>query len=147
MSLLRAPSTACQSTPACMFARSSAYAYFLEIVVGKWEVQMLKRRGAKTDPCATPFWDVVNCFVCFYRWLRVKLQLPIISMIMRNMCLTGSNRSNLRRDTTQCRRLLWDRQTQLQPSQPRCLASAKWPDLRSTSRVENQPVPEGVMDR
>jgi len=42
----------------------------------------------------------------------------------------------------QCRRLLWYRQTQVRPSSlPRsyaqCLASARWPELRSTSRVES----------
>ena len=35
MSLLSAPSTASQSPSACMIARSSAYAYFLEMVAGR----------------------------------------------------------------------------------------------------------------
>jgi len=38
MSLLSTPSTACQSPSACMIARSSAYAYFLEMVVGRSEM-------------------------------------------------------------------------------------------------------------
>jgi len=38
MSLLSTPSTAYQSPTACMIARSSAYAYFLETVFGKSEV-------------------------------------------------------------------------------------------------------------
>jgi len=38
MSLLSAPSTACQSPSACMIARSSAYAYFLGMVAGRSEV-------------------------------------------------------------------------------------------------------------
>jgi len=38
MSLLSTPSTACQSPSACMIARSSAYAYFLETVVGRLEM-------------------------------------------------------------------------------------------------------------
>jgi len=38
-----------------MIARSSAYAYFLEMVVGRLEMYMLKRRGGRTDPCRTPF--------------------------------------------------------------------------------------------
>jgi len=38
LSLLSTPSTACQSPSACMIARSSAYAYFLETVVGKSEM-------------------------------------------------------------------------------------------------------------
>jgi len=35
MSFLSTPSTACQFPSACMIARSSAYAYFLEMVVGR----------------------------------------------------------------------------------------------------------------
>ena len=38
MSLLSAPSTASQSPSACMIARSSAYAYFLEMMAGRSEV-------------------------------------------------------------------------------------------------------------
>jgi len=38
MSLVRIPSTACQSPSACMIARSSAYAYFLETVVDRSEM-------------------------------------------------------------------------------------------------------------
>jgi len=38
MSLLSTPSTACQSPSACMIARSSLYAYFLETVVGRSEM-------------------------------------------------------------------------------------------------------------
>jgi len=38
MSLLSTPSTACQSPSACMVARSSAYAYSLETVVGRSEM-------------------------------------------------------------------------------------------------------------
>ena len=37
MSLLSTPSTAFQCRPACMIARSSAYAYYLETVVGRSE--------------------------------------------------------------------------------------------------------------
>ena len=38
MSLLSTPSTACQSPSACRIARSSAYAYCLETVVGRTEM-------------------------------------------------------------------------------------------------------------
>jgi len=38
MSLLSAPSTASQSPSACMIARSSVYAYFLEMVAGRSEM-------------------------------------------------------------------------------------------------------------
>jgi len=54
MSLPNTPSTACQSVSACMIAGSSAYAFFLEMVVGKSEMQVLKRRGGRTDTCGTP---------------------------------------------------------------------------------------------
>jgi len=46
-----------------MIARSSAYAYFLEMVVGRSEMYMLKRRGARTDICGTPF----------LRWRNLRL--------------------------------------------------------------------------
>ena len=51
MSLVSTPSTACRSPSACMIAKSSGYAYFLEKVVGRSEMKMLKRRRARTDPC------------------------------------------------------------------------------------------------
>jgi len=53
MSLPNTPSTDCQSLSACMIAGSSAYACVLETVVGESEMQVLKRRGTKTDPCGT----------------------------------------------------------------------------------------------
>jgi len=52
MSLLTIPSTACQSSLACIMGRSSAYAYFLETVDGRSE---MKRKGARIDPGGTPF--------------------------------------------------------------------------------------------
>ena len=55
MSLLSTPFTACQSPSACMIARSSAYRDILETVVGMSEMKMLKGRGARVDPCGTPF--------------------------------------------------------------------------------------------
>jgi len=39
---------------ACMIAKSSAYAYFLEMVLGRSEMLMLKRKGSRTDPCGMP---------------------------------------------------------------------------------------------
>jgi len=39
MSLLSTPSAACQSPSACMIPRSLLYAYFLEMVVGTWQVR------------------------------------------------------------------------------------------------------------
>jgi len=41
MYLLSTPSAACQSPSACMIARSSAYAYFLEMVVGKSQMTVV----------------------------------------------------------------------------------------------------------
>jgi len=91
MSLLSAPSTACQSPWACMIARSSAYAYFLEMVVGRSEIYMLNSRGARTDLCGTPFLRRRNLLLWPFPVARVKLRLPTISMIMWTMCLIGSN--------------------------------------------------------
>jgi len=59
-----------------------SYAYFLEKVVGRSEMWMLKRRGARTVPCGAPF-------------LRGRNLLPTIYMIMWTMCLSGSNRISL----------------------------------------------------
>jgi len=53
-SLMSTPSTACQSS-ACMIARLSAYAYFLETMFGRSEMYMLNRRRARTNPCGTAF--------------------------------------------------------------------------------------------
>ena len=95
LSLLSAPSTACQSPSAYMLAGSSAYAYFLEMVVGRSDMQMLKRRYTRTDQCGIPF---LRCrYLVFWPFLvvKVKLWLPTISMMMWTMCLSGSNCSSL----------------------------------------------------
>ena len=73
MSLLSTPSTASQSPSACMIAWSSAYAYFLETVAGRSEVKMLNRRGARTDPCGTPFLRRRNLLLWPFPVVRVKL--------------------------------------------------------------------------
>jgi len=93
ISLLSIPSTVCQ--PPCMIARSSVYAYFLERVIGKSEVYMWKRRGAKTDSFGKLFLRCRNLLHLLLLVIRVRLRLPTISMIMRTMCLSGRNRSNL----------------------------------------------------
>ena len=55
MSLLSTPSTACQSPPAGMIVRSSAYTYFLETAVGRPEMSTLNRRGCQDGS----LWDVI----------------------------------------------------------------------------------------
>ena len=55
---------------------------------------MLTRRGARTDPCGTLFLRRRNLLLSFLV-VKVKLRLPTISMIMRTMCLSGSNCSSL----------------------------------------------------
>jgi len=95
MSLVSAPSTACQSPSACMIARSSAYAYFLEMVVGRLEMQRFNSNGSRTDPCGTSFLRRPNVFLWPFPVVRVKLRLPAISMIMWTMCQSVSNRSSL----------------------------------------------------
>jgi len=59
-----------------MIARSLAYAYVLEMVVGKAEVQMLKRRSARTNPRGTPFLRRGNVLCLPSVVVRVKLRLP-----------------------------------------------------------------------
>ena len=55
MYLLSTPSTACQCPSTCIIARLSAYAHSQETVLGKSEMEMLKRRGAGTDPMGRRF--------------------------------------------------------------------------------------------
>jgi len=77
------------------YARSLAYAYYLETVVGKSEVLMLNRRGDRTNPLGMPF---SRCHILLRLPLAVvreKLQLPTGSVINRTMRLSGSNRSDL----------------------------------------------------
>ena len=52
-------------------------------------------RGARTDPCGTPFLRRRNLLLWQFRVVRVKLRLSTISMIMWTMCLSGSNCSSL----------------------------------------------------
>ena len=46
---------------------------------------MLKRRGARTDPCGTPFLRRRNLILLPFPVVRVKLRLPTISTIMSIM--------------------------------------------------------------
>jgi len=78
MSLLCTLSSVCQSPSACMIARSSAYANFLETVVGKSEMQMMKRKGARRDPCGTPliilqYMNSLITTVCFWHCLSQQI--------------------------------------------------------------------------
>ena len=95
LSLVSTPSTAWQSPSACIIARSSAHAYVLETAVGRSDMWVLNKRGARTDPCGTPFLRRRNLLLLPFPVVRVKLRLPNISMIMWTMCLSGSNRSIL----------------------------------------------------
>ena len=95
MSWLRVPSKVFQSFEVCINARSSAYAYFWEIVEGRSYVQMLKRRGAKTDPCGRPFRKRRNLLRLLSPMERVKLLFRISSIIIWIMCLSGTSLSSL----------------------------------------------------
>ena len=70
MSLLSTPSTACQSPSACMIARSSTYAYFLEKVVGKSELycRCWREDAPGQIPVGRRSWGVVTCSFCRFRW-------------------------------------------------------------------------------
>ena len=67
ISLLCTPSNACQSPSACMIARSSTYAYFLETVVVTSEVDVEEKRR-QDIPVVRHSRCVVTCF--FYRFVR-----------------------------------------------------------------------------
>ena len=109
---------------ACMIARSSAYAYFLELMIGMSQVKMFKRRGAKTHLRRMSFLRRRNLLRLLLPVVKVMLRLPTITM-----CLLGSNCSSCKIDKHSSCLLS-------QKSYPRCLASAQWPDLRLTSCVK-----------
>ena len=73
---------------------SSAYTYFFETVSGKSYVYMLKRIGARTDPCGRPLIRRRRRLNWSPAW-RMKLRLLINSMMKRTMVLFGSKRSSL----------------------------------------------------
>jgi len=52
------------------------------MVVSRSEMEMLKRRGARTDPCGTLFLRHHNLLLLPFAVVRVKQQLLTISMIM-----------------------------------------------------------------
>ena len=61
-----------------MIARSSAYANFLETVVGKSEMQMLKRKGASRVPCGKPliilqYMNSLITTVCFWHCISQQI--------------------------------------------------------------------------
>ena len=56
---------------------------------------MLNRKGARTDPCGTPFLRRRNLLLWPFPVVRVKLRLLTISMIIWSMCMSCSNRSSL----------------------------------------------------
>jgi len=80
-----------------MIARSLAHAYVLETVVGKSEMQSMKRMGTRTNPCWTwtPFLRRRNLLSLPLAVVRAKVRLPTSSMIKRTVRLSGSNRTNL----------------------------------------------------
>jgi len=55
----------------------------------------VEEEGARRYPCGTSFLRHCNLLLLPFAVVRVKLRLPTISMIMRTMCLSGSNRSSL----------------------------------------------------
>jgi len=64
--IYRVPSTVCHFVAECMIAKSSVYANFLEVVVGKSLVYILNKSGAKTYYYGTRYSDGVTCFVDHY---------------------------------------------------------------------------------
>jgi len=115
---------------------------------------MLKRRGARTDPCEKPLVRRRNLLLLLFPLERVKLRLLTISTIMWTMCLSRSNCSSLQ-VRPRCHTVLQAavRSTNTAPaffsvgklSSMSCFN--RWPGLRLTSRVESPPAPEGAMGR
>ena len=70
------------------------YTYFFETVSGKSCVYMLKRIGARTDPCRRPLVRRRRRLSWSPAW-RMKLRLLINSMMKRTIVLFGSKRSSL----------------------------------------------------
>jgi len=64
-------------------ARSSVYAYFLEMVVGKSKVWMLKTKISRSDLSGSPFLRCRNLLHLFLTVARVKLRLSTSSMIIK----------------------------------------------------------------
>ena len=58
-------------------------------------VYMLKRRGAKTDPCGKPFFRHQSLLGLLSSVVRMKLLFRTSSMIIRVMCLSGRSLSSL----------------------------------------------------
>jgi len=56
---------------------------------------MLKRRGARTNPCGTPFLKRRNVLLLPFPVVRVKLRLLPSPWIIWTMCLSCSNRRSL----------------------------------------------------
>ena len=75
MFLGRDPSTDCQFS-SVLIARSSAYAFFVEILGGKSQIN--ERRGARTDPCGTPFFRRCNLLLWSLPLVGVKLWFTIL---------------------------------------------------------------------
>jgi len=76
-----------------MIARSSAYAYFLETIIGQVRDVNVEEKGCQENPCGTTFLKDHN--LLRLPVVGVKVRLPTISMIMQAMCSSGSNRSSL----------------------------------------------------
>ena len=54
-----------------------------------WQVRDVdvEEKGARTDPCDTPFLRCRNLLRVTFLVVRVKLRLPTISMITRTICV------------------------------------------------------------
>ena len=95
MSLNRTSFTAFQSFVQYIIVKSSAYANFFAMVVGKSYVYKLTRRGANTDPWETTFLRRLNLLLGPVPVVRVKLRLRLSSMVRFTMCLSGTKRNSL----------------------------------------------------
>jgi len=103
---------------------------------------MLKRKSAKTDPVERHSWGVVTCYVYWYRRQRwsCNCQPPPWSCEPCAWQVAIALTCRWSRDVTHCRSqgaaISRNTAPALANKLSWCLASARWPDLRSTSRIE-----------
>ena len=64
ISWVKVSSIFCHVLKLRIIAKSSAYAYFLEVIAGRLQIYTLNSRGARTDPCGTRFFWRLSLLGC-----------------------------------------------------------------------------------
>jgi len=97
-------------------------------------------------------WGVITCFFCRFRWWVWSFDCqPFLWPCGPCVCQAAiAAACRCSRGATQCRRMLWGRQTQLRPSFSRKAildVLCQQGDLQSTSRVKSPPAPKRAVGR